>query len=293
MLAPICLFTYNRLQETKRTVEALKKNYLASGSDLFIFSDGPKSEDGVKKIEEVRHYLHSITGFKSVTLYESVKNRGLAESIITGASQIIAKYKKVIVLEDDLLSSPNFLNFMNMALDYYNNQKEIFSVSGYTMNLTSLKSWNKDYYVGLRASSWGWGTWEDRWEIVDWEVKDYHRFVIDPFEQFKFMRGGSDLPYMLWKQMNGKIDSWAIRWCYHQFKNGLLTVFPKESKIISIGFGHDATHTKDTKRFETNLDPGSQVSFTFENQISPEKELVKEFRRKFSIISRLRDKLIK
>lgn len=290
--APICFFTYNRIRETQKSIEALKKNYLASKTDLFIFSDGFKNEIGRQQVEEVKQYINTITGFKSVTIYDSQINKGLANSIISGVSQIIEKYENVIVLEDDLVTSPNFLDFMNQALSFYKDDMRIFSISGYTMDLPELKGYHKDYYLGYRASSWGWGTWKDRWDNIDWEVKEYSRFRNQPIKKLKFMRGGSDLPGMLKSQMKGRVDSWAIRWCFHQFQNNLLTIFPSKSKVISIGFGEKATHTKKTKRFDVRLDHGMQTNFTFSSINEINSKITKEFKEKFSIINRLKDKLI-
>lgn len=290
-LAPICLFAYNRLSETKQTVEALKKNYLALESELFIFSDGPKDEAGANKINEVRKYLKTISGFKKITIYESPKNKGLANSIISGVRQIINQYGKVIVLEDDLITSSNFLDFMNQALDFYNGHPKIHSVSGYSLNLPSLKNHHKDYYFGYRASSWGWGTWKEKWESIDWKVKEYKKFRRNPLKQIQFMRGGSDMPRMLKSQMTGRIDSWAIRWCFDQFLKDQFTVFPSTSKVVSIGFGANATHTKRTKRFDTIIDEGKQRQFAFNVDFIPDRLILKEFRAKFSIWSRLKDKI--
>lgn len=290
-LAPICLFTYNRLSETIQTVEALQRNCLAPESKLFIFSDGAKDEKSSHKVEAVRQFLITIQGFKSVEIFESTMNKGLANSIISGVTQIIEQYGKIIVLEDDLITSPNFLDFMNQALDYYLGHPQIHSVSGYCLNLPSLINYPKDYYLGFRASSWGWGTWQDKWENIDWEVKEYKNFKKNPLKQIQFMRGGSDMSQMLKSQMKGRIDSWAIRWCFDQFNKDMLTVFPSKSKIISIGFGENATHTKKTKRFLTSLDDGAQRKFSFEENPSLNKLLIREFRNKFSIVSRLKDKL--
>jgi len=291
-LAPICLFTYNRLYETKQTVEALKKNHLASKSELFIFSDGSKDVDVAEKVNQVRQYIKTISGFKSVTIYESPINKGLANSIISGVTQIIEKHGKVIVMEDDLISSPNFLNFMSQALDFYADNPKIHSISGYTLNLPSLQKYDKDFYLGYRASSWGWGTWSNKWNATDWEVKEYKKLKKNPINQLKFMRGGSDMPRMLKKQMNGKIDSWAIRWCFDQFIKNQLTVFPSKSKLMNIGIGKNATHTKKAKRFISSLDDGIQREFCFEVNPSINKASVKEFRNKFSIVSRLKDKVL-
>lgn len=289
-LAPICLFTYNRLEETKKTFVALQQNFLASDSELFIFSDGWKSEQGKEKIEDVRNFLKTITGFKTITIFEAEKNKGLASSIIQGVTQIISKFGKVIVLEDDLITAPNFLNFMNQGLDFFETNKKIHSISGFSLLLPSLNTLEKDFYLGFRASSWGWATWLDRWSQIDWEVKDYDTFKKSLKLKNDFRKGGNDLPRMLRHQMTGKIDSWAIRWCYHQFRKNQLTVFPVKSKVESIGFGSAATHTKKTKRFDTVLDTSAQKSFTFDHLNELNESLIKEHKQKFSLLMRLKDR---
>ncbi|WP_162418341.1 glycosyltransferase family 2 protein [Cyclobacterium roseum] len=291
MFAPICLFTYNRPKETLRTLQALKANSLAKDSRLFIFSDGPK-KNSLADVEKVRELIEDVNGFKSVEVYLSQVNKGLSHSIIDGVSTIIEQFGKVIVLEDDLITSPNFLNFMNQALDFYSSENKIFSISGYSLDLPSLKDYPKDWYLGYRASSWGWGTWQNRWKEVDWEVKDFKKFKRNPFGQYQFMRGGSDLPWMLYKQMNGKIDSWAIRWCYNQFKNDQYTVFPSQSKVISIGFGEAASNTKKTTRFDTCLDTTQKSIFYFEKKPKMDTKLNKEFKNKFSLINRIKNRLL-
>ena len=290
-LAPICLFTYNRLEETKQTILALQKNYLAKDSALFVFSDGSKNKDSSHKIQAVRDYLKNIEGFKSVTIYESNVNKGLAKSIIEGVSKVLANSDKVIVIEDDLVCTPNFLDFMNQSLDFYKNDSAVFSISGYTLNLPSLKNEKKDFYFGYRASSWGWGIWRDRWFPIDWEVKDYTTFVNDKKKVSDFKRGGSDMPRMLKNQMNGKIDSWAIRFCYHQFKENLMTVFPTISKLESIGFSKDATHTSGTKRFITPIDTELKRDFSFKKFTVIDEKLNRESSAFFSVKNRIINQL--
>lgn len=290
-LAPICLFTYNRLEETKQTVVALQANFLAPHSELYIFSDGPKQEALNHKVQAVRDYLKTINGFKKITILESDTNKGLANSIITGVSQILETYSCVIVLEDDLVTTPNFLDFMNQSLDFYKRNKKIISVSGYTMNLPSLKKSLQDFYFGYRASSWGWGTWKDRWTAIDWKISDYHTFVRDKQAIRNFKKGGSDMPRMLNRQMNGKIDSWAIRFCYHQFRNDMLTTFPTISKLQSIGFSKDATHTTGATRFITPTDTECKREFFFQKFEQIDRRLVKEFSTFFSLKNRILNQL--
>lgn len=290
-LAPIALFTYNRLEETKQTIQALQNNYLAKESELFVFSDGPKNEKVVNKIQAVREYLTNVEGFKKVTIVASEKNKGLAKSIISGVSKVLETFNSVIVVEDDLVTTPNFLDFMNQALEFYKNDSKVFSISGYTLNLPSLKEYEKDIYFGYRASSWGWGIWKDRWQPIDWVVNDYTTFVKNKKRVNDFKRGGSDMPRMLKNQMIGKIDSWAIRFCYHQFKEDLMTVFPTVSKLESIGFSEEATHTSGTKRFITPIDTELKRDFKFEKCTKPDKKLIQEFASFFSIKNRIINQL--
>src|SRR3989339_698479 len=131
MLSPIVLFVYNRLEHTRKTIEALQKNELAKDSELFLYSDGPKNEENIKKVNEVRKYINSIDGFKKVKIVEREINFGLARSIIAGVTDIVNKYGKIIVLEDDIVTSPYFLTFMNDALCLYENEEKVMHISGY------------------------------------------------------------------------------------------------------------------------------------------------------------------
>jgi len=287
-LAPICLFVYSSLNETKLTVESLQLNKLASESQLFIFSDGAKNNEKIEKVLAVREFIHSIGGFASVMIYESAVNKGLANSIISGVTKIVTEYGKVIVLEDDLILSENFLCFMNQSLTFYESEKKVLSVSGYSFPLKYNKRYNSDIAFSIRASSWGWATWKDRWESVDWEVKTYKSFKYNLFERFKFNLGGSDMARMLDNQMSNKKDSWAIRFCYHQYRNNLLDVYPVVSKVINIGFGENATNTKNGySRFRTTIDTSNVCSFKLTRNITLSFSLLFQFNWHYSIIMRI------
>ncbi len=263
-LAPILLFTYKRLDTLQKTVESLKRNELSRESTLYIFSDGPKKEADIFQISEVRKYLNTIIGFKNVIIHESVTNKGLANSIIEGVTQIINKYGKVIVLEDDLLLTPNFLVFMNASLNKFQLVNSIFSISGFSFNLGIAQNEQFDAYFLNRGWSWGWATWQDRWKNIDWEVSNYDSFKLDMTARKKFSKGGSDLNKMLDYQMSGKLDSWAIRWFYHQFSIGGLSIYPIHSKVLNNGFGKEATHTTGSvKRYIPVLDNSNKLEFQF------------------------------
>lgn len=179
---------------------------------------------------------------------------------------------------------------MNQALNFFQTDPKIFSISGYSPDLPHLKHYYNDYYLSLRASSWGWGTWKEGWATIDWKVEDYDQFKFNLLINLEFARGGSDLPGMLRDQKRGKIDSWAIRWVYQQFKNKQFTVYPKISKVQNIGIGEHATHTKKVKRFETKLDFGCQSNFQFEKESVPNSLLIKEFKSIFSFRRRFLDR---
>lgn len=235
--APIIIFTYRR--DIIKLIESLQANKLASRSDLIIYSDGNKSEDDLEDIKKVREKLYDIQGFNNVFVIESKTNKGLANSIINGVSDVIQKYGKVIVLEDDLIVASDFLDYMNEALDFYLKDPAIWSISGYGPRLPDLKNYEKDVYLSVRASSWGWATWKDRWIQNDWQITDFKKFKSDKKLIKSFNKGGNDMYNMLELQILGKIDSWAIRWCYNQFKLDKYTVYPINSKVFNNGFADE------------------------------------------------------
>jgi len=233
--APIVLFIYNRPWHTRQTIEALQNNELASESELIIFSDGPKKDEPSLAVQQVRNYIRGVEGFKKVSIIERDTNLGLAKSIITGVTEVIEKHGKVIVLEDDMVSSRNFLEFMNRALIFYQDDKKIFSISGYARPIKIPKDYPHQVYLGYRGSSWGWGTWLDRWKAIDWEVKDLAHFKKDRQAQELFNLGGDDLSDMLINSLENKKDVWSIIHTYAQFKTGAFTLYPTVSKIENIG----------------------------------------------------------
>lgn len=180
-------------------------------------------------------------------------NKGLAKSVITGVSQVIEKYGKVIVMEDDLISTEDFLQYMNDALNYYEKNQKIWSISGFNIPIKMPKDYKSDVYLSYRGCSWGWATWKDRWDKVDWDVTDYDEFKKNKRLRKKLNRGGRDMANMLDLQMEGKIDSWAIRWCYSQSKQDMFTVYPVKSRIRNIGLDGSGTHSGVTSHYDVVL----------------------------------------
>lgn len=282
MLAPIVLFVYNRLDHTQGVIETLLKNELSKESEFYIFSDAAKSENGLDKVNEVRRFIRDErwhAGFKKVSIIEAEKNKGLAKSIIGGVSEIIQKYGKVIVLEDDLKLSPYFLEYMNDALNYYRDDEKIWSISGYSFPMKSLKKYPHDVFYSYRGCSWGWATWSDRWETVDWQVKAYDQFADDPKWVERFNRGGFDLANMLKMQMDGRIDSWAIRWCFSQSNQEMYTVYPRISYLENAGCDGSGIHSSVYDEYYTDM---SQCvpKCKFET-LEIDKKIAKEFQMKY------------
>lgn len=289
-LAPIVLFVYNRPWHTKQTVEALQKNELAKESELIIYSDAPKNEDVKNSVEEVRDYIKAIDGFKKVTIIERDKNWGLANSIIDGVTKIVNEYGKIIVLEDDLVTSKYFLKFMNEALEFYKNDKRVFSISGYTYAYDA-KIKHDDVFLFYGASSWGWSTWLDRWQKVDFEVKDYEELLTNKAKQKKFNRGGDFLFDMLKAQMKGQIDSWAIRFSYSHSKNNSFCLFPSKSMVQNIGHDSSGTHCGTSDKWNVYLDNNyipkiKNALLNHEIASSMQKGLNKTFLEKIKILIR-------
>ncbi|WWB84946.1 sugar transferase [Priestia aryabhattai] len=253
VLAPVILFVYNRPEHTKRTISALQKNILANETDLFIFCDAAKTSKDEEKVEEVKSIINNTTGFNKLSIKIANDNKGLANSVISGVSEIIDTYGKVIVLEDDLITSRFFLKYMNEVLDIYKDDSNIWSVSGYTPGIKIPDEYEDNMYIVRRGCSWGWGTWKNRWNSVDWNIKSYNTFIRNRKKIKEFNQGGNDLTYMLQDQFHRRIDSWAIRWVYNQYQNKQYTIYPVNSLVQNIGTDSSGTHSSSTKKYEVEL----------------------------------------
>jgi hypothetical protein len=248
-LAPIALFVYNRLWHTQQTVEALQKNHLAPESDLVIFSDGPKSDAARAQVEAVRQYLHTITGFRSVAVVGRPENQGLSRSVIAGVTEVVNRYGKVIVLEDDLVTSPHFLSYMNQALDLYEFEDKIISVHAYIYPV-AVQLPATFFLRG--ADCWGWATWKRGWDLFEPDGKKLldaltNQRLIHAFD----FEGAYPYSRMLAEQVAGQNDSWAVRWYATAFLCDKLTLYPGQSLIHNIGNDNSGTHSEATAHYDT------------------------------------------
>jgi len=292
MLAPIIFFTYKRLESIIKTIDSLKTCSLASESILRIYSDGAKNVEDKHLVEQVREYLHSINGFKEVIVVERENNMGVDFNIIEGIKEASILFEKFIIVEDDLILSSNFLEFMNQALLKYEKSPTIISISGFSFVNNIPNNYNYDVYFTKRSWSWGWATWSSKVKDIDWRVSDFHIIENNKALQYKFNRGGSDLYNMLRKTMQGKIRAWDVRFFYHQFKNNYITVYPTISKTINIGFGDNATNTFGYNRYKTTLDTSNSKIFKFCDHIFQNTTINKQFIQKNSLLNRIKTRLL-
>lgn len=278
--APIVLFTYDRPDHARRTIEALAANEGARESDLFVYSDGPKTADREESVQAVRDYLGSVTGFNSVAVIERDQNMGLAGSVLAGVDEVLSRSPSAIVMEDDLLTSRSFLAFVNAALSTYEHRPDVFSVTGYNYPLKFPPTYHEDAYLSYRGSSWGWGTWRNRWSQVDWSVSDYAEFSRDSRAQELFSRGGEDLAQMLALQMSGQLDSWSIRFDYAHYKHNAFCLHPVVSRVQNIGFDGSGVHCGASDDYHVELD-SADGPFHLRPDLAVDPVALRAFDRKF------------
>jgi hypothetical protein len=238
-LAPVVLFVYNRPWHTRQTLESLSNNLLSDKSVLYIFADGPKTNaslEEISKINEVREIVRLKKWCNEVKIIESELNKGLADSIISGVSQIVNKHGKIIVLEDDLISSKYFLQYINNSLVYYENTLNVMHITGHSFPLKGIR---KDTYFLNYVSPWGWGTWNNRWQYFEKDasilLKNLNNF--QEFDLEKFNCGyGNEFYEQLIRNVDNRLNTWAVKWHTTIFLKSGLCLFPTHSLIDNIGF---------------------------------------------------------
>lgn len=258
-LAPIALFVYNRPQHTERTITYLRENHLAKQSQLFIFSDGAKGNSDLENVQAVRDYLKTVDGFASVQIIEQQQNKGLANSIIDGVSFLCKTQGRVIVFEDDLISSPYCLQYFNDALNHFANEEKVMHIGAYMYPLNHSQLPETFFYRA--ATSWGWATWQRAWQhfnpninqlMAQFNAERRHAFSIEGKMNF-------------WKQMldfkKGKNNSWAIRWYASIFLKGGLTLNPAQSLINNIGHDGSGIHSGINDIYNVVINPKAVKNF--------------------------------
>ena len=285
--SPITLFVYNRPEHTRRTVEALKQNKLAKESNLIIFSDAPRSQAQAEKVCEVRAYIRQIDGFNSVTVIERETNFGLARSIIDGVTSVVNQHGRVIVLEDDLVTSPYFLQYMNDGLMVYEDNDDVASIHGYVYPIDSLP----ETFFMRGADCWGWATWKNKWAMFEPNGAK----LLDELKRKKLTKrfdfnGTYGFTQMLVDQIAGNNDSWAIRWHASAFLKNKYTLYPGKSLVLNIGNDGSGEHSGVTDLFfsEIQMAPVKIVPIAVVESEKSFKAFEKFFKNMTGIVARVR-----
>ena len=248
--APIIVFAYNRPHYLEDTLTALKGNSEAKESDLYIYCDGPKvnaDEKTLSLISQVRQLAHTISWAKNVYVIESNVNKGLSKSVITGVTEVVNKYGKVIVLEDDIVVAPYFLKYMNDALEMYEQETRVASISGHNFPVNNSFN-NKDTLFLKSATTWGWATWKRGWDLFNPNAEQLINLLKQKKALYELDFNNSYPFYSLLKKVKkGKISSWGVCWYASIFLNEKLTLFPVYSMVKNIGMVGTNINSDSTK----------------------------------------------
>jgi hypothetical protein len=245
-LAPVVVFAYNRPLHLQRTLDALAACRLAGQTIVHVFADGPRKPEAADAVAAVRDVLAreaDATRFADLHLHASPVNLGLANSIIGGVGKVLAERGRVIVLEDDLLVSADFLEFMNDCLEFYKNDPKVGAVTGYSPLSALPAGYTSDVFLVHRNSSQGWGTWSRVWDGVDWSASGIDRLERDYGLRRAFNREGNDRYDRLRRQLAGRIDSWSIRFGLSLFLRGMGTLYPAVNRIANTGYDGSGIHS--------------------------------------------------
>lgn len=269
------LFTYNRSQHTGTVLEALSKNNRLP-QKLFIFQDGFKNKGDFVEWKKVNELIKG-TDWCETEVIVSETNKGLAASIVSGITYAFNEnYDAVIVLEDDCVPSASFMNFMYQCFEKYQNDKEVFSVSGYAYPV-ALEKGTYDIYGCGRVSSWGWGTWKDRWEYFE---KDYE--LVKKLRQEKessrnLAVWGMDLESMLVGNVRGECDSWAVFWALNVIAKEGICINPYESLIRNIGLDGSGTNCGVADSYDVSLMDKEKQIFNLPDEVHVAEETAEAF----------------
>ncbi len=240
-LAPVALFAYNRPDHLSATLASLEANTISAETDLVVFCDGARSNADANEVARVRQIARNAKGFRTLEVVERERNFGLAESIASGVGRLCTERGKVIVVEDDLQVAEDFLEFMNRALDRYENEESVMQVSGFQFALPALDE-RRCVFLPI-ISCWGWAVWERAWKAYDASAAGWSRLNENRAERRRFdLDGAYDYFGLLGKQLAGKVDSWGVRWYLSVFLRDGLVLYPPRSLVINAGFDGSGTH---------------------------------------------------
>ena len=272
-LAPVCISTYSRINHLKETVDALKKNTLAKQSELYIFSDAAKKNDE-EIVAKVREYAHTISGFNKVHIIERETNGRFANNR-GGIKMALEKYGKIIYLEDDIVTAPGFLQFMNDALDAYEHDERILSITGYCPPIKIPEDYDKDVFLLQRFSGWGFATWNSKFDPFGFDIKEngVEAFLADKKQINKFIKNGEDMYRLLLSVYSNELDALDVKLMFHQFINDMFTVYPIKSLVQNIGHDGSGQNCDVNERFLHKLLWDKVESFKCEENVGVDERI--------------------
>jgi hypothetical protein len=250
MLAPIVVFSYNRPDHLRRTLEALARNDLAEQSVLYIYCDGAKpnaSEDQKLRVAENREVAHAALGFKEVHVVEREKNVGLKDNIVGAVTEIVNQYGRVITLEDDVVSSVGFLRFMNDALEVYKDEERVMHVSAYMYPHKGRLP--ETFFYPVPYPGGGWATWQRAWNSYNDNTQELYEYWKDKWDEFD-VYGGNYLSKQLKRNYKGTMNTWFVKWHGVMMQKKALTLYPGCSLSNNFGFDDMATNCYTTNKFD-------------------------------------------
>ena len=291
--SPVVIFVYNRLDHTKKTVEALSQNELALSTCVYFYSDGPKSVEDENGVQKVRSYLRTINSFKKTTIIERDENFGLARNIVDGAGSIFEVYDRAIFLEDDIVTSPTFLTYMNNALEAYKEVKEVWHVSGWGFPIEC--EIDSEAFLWRVMICWGWATWRENWKSFEKNPQQLKKeFSLEDIRRFN-LDGVHDFWHQVELNLSGQINSWAVFWYATIFKNEGLCVNPYISQVENIGHDGSGVNCGYTRKYRSVVAQYSHVTdfpvITTENVLAVDE--IKKFyvKGRRNLLNRLLDKV--
>jgi len=283
-LSPIILFVYNRPTHTQATLEALRANIGADQSTLYIYADGPKpdiSDEDLVNIKTTRSIIRQEAWCKEVHIIEAEKNRGLADSIVSGVTKVVNEHEKAIVLEDDIVTSPGFLQYMNEALKIYESDEQVMHVSGYMFPVDQQLPATFFYNT---ASCWGWGTWKRAWKHYNSDSQALLRALYQQRRIQEFNLEG-DYPFFkhLTDNAEGRIKTWAVKWYASFFLKHGFALHPYPSLTQNIGNDGSGENSGNHSRYTWDtLAPSVSVQRILVQESEKARQAVKNFYRSFS-----------
>ena len=277
MNTALVVFAYKRPQHLAQTLAALSESVGADRLDLFIFCDGPRKSADADAVARVRDVAHRAKGFRSLQVKASPVNLGLGRSVIEGVSAVLARYESVIVVEDDIEVAKGFLPYMQAGLQAYRDDRRVFSVVGYAPPVSGGERHGDAFFVP-RIGAWGWGTWRDRWQSVDWACSQYWSFMNDRHRRAQYTRAGRDMLDMLVNQVEGEAESWAVRFDFGRYLYGdALVLYPARSLVSNTGMDGSGEHRAATTHYEGAL--SDRLRFEMPAHVREAQDMTRAFAR--------------